>query len=268
MKSLRDLGDLSGRVALITGGTGHVGSVIADALAEAGAAIAVLDLDPDSCASTTRSLRERYGVSVLPLAIDLENEAAVRQAPLTVTGQLGQLDILIHCAALVGTSSDLPGWTTPLEQQHSATWRRALEVNLTSVFVLTQAAAPLLAVSGRGSVITVGSLYAMVGPDMRLYDGTSMGNPAAYAASKGGVLELTRWFATVLAPEIRVNCVSPGGVWRNQPEAFQRRFMDRTPLRRMATEEDLKGAFAYLASDLSSYVTGQNLVVDGGWTSW
>ena len=94
MKSLRDLGNLSGRVALITGGTGHVGSVIADALAEAGAAVAVLDLDLDSCASTARSLRERYGVSVLPLAIDLENEAAVRQAPLTVTGQLGQLEQL------------------------------------------------------------------------------------------------------------------------------------------------------------------------------
>jgi NAD(P)-dependent dehydrogenase (short-subunit alcohol dehydrogenase family) len=108
----------------------------------------------------------------------------------------------------------------------------------------------------------------MVGPDVGLYDGTQMGNPAAYAASKGGLLQLTRWLATVLAPGVRVNAISPGGVWRGQPEEFHQRYVARTPLRRMAREEDLKGAVAYLASDLSTYVTGHNLVVDGGWTVW
>ena len=103
---------------------------------------------------------------------------------------------------------------------------------------------------------------------MRLYEGTVMGNPAAYGASKGGLLQLTRWLATVMAPAVRVNAITPGGVWRNQPEPFRTRYEERTPLRRMATEEDLKGAIAYLASDLSSYVTGHNLVVDGGWTTW
>jgi NAD(P)-dependent dehydrogenase (short-subunit alcohol dehydrogenase family) len=95
-----------------------------------------------------------------------------------------------------------------------------------------------------------------------------LGSPAAYAASKGGLLQLTRWLATVLAPEIRVNAVSPGGVLRGQPEAFVRRYETRVPLGRMATEADLKGAVAYLASDAAAYVTGQNLLVDGGWTAW
>jgi len=103
---------------------------------------------------------------------------------------------------------------------------------------------------------------------MSLYEGTKMANPAGYNASKGGLLQLTRYLATIMAPKIRVNAISPGGVWRNQPESFKRRYEKRTPLRRMACEEDMKGAVAYLAGDLSAYVTGHNLVVDGGWTAW
>jgi NAD(P)-dependent dehydrogenase (short-subunit alcohol dehydrogenase family) len=148
------------------------------------------------------------------------------------------------------------------------TWRRALEVNLTEPFVLIQAAANDLRASGRGSVINVSSIYGLVGPDWRLYDDTSLGNPAAYAASKGGLVQLTRWLATTLAPYVRVNAIAPGGVFRNTPEPFLGRYVARTPLGRMAQEEDIKGAVAYLASDLSAYVTGQCLAVDGGWTAW
>ena len=108
----------------------------------------------------------------------------------------------------------------------------------------------------------------MAGPDLRLYDGTTMGNPAAYAASKGGLIQFTRWLSTVAAPEVRVNGICPGGIWRNQDTKFIERYVARTPLRRMATENDFKGALAYLASDLSHYVTGQILTVDGGWTVW
>ncbi len=95
-----------------------------------------------------------------------------------------------------------------------------------------------------------------------------MGNPAGYAASKGGLIQLTRWLATVLAPDVRVNAITPGGIWRDQPETFREQYVARTPLGRMGTEGDLKGAAAYLASNLSAYVTGQNLIVDGGWTAW
>ena len=116
--------------------------------------------------------------------------------------------------------------------------------------------------------MNIGSIYGVVGPDMSLYDGTKMGNPAAYAVSKGGLIQLTRWLSAVLAPNIRVNCISPGGVFRNQPESFVSKYLERTPLKRMGTEEDFKGAILYFASGLSSWVTGENLLVDGGWTAW
>ncbi len=264
---MRDLMGLNGRVALITGGAGHVGAVVCETLAELGASIAVLDLAEDACAEVAGRIKESYGVGALPLALNLSDESAVRSAPESVLGKFGRLDILINCAALVGTS-ELKGWGDPFPQQRSDTWRRALEVNLTAPFVLVQSCAPALARSKQGSVINIGSIYGMVGPDMRLYEGTKLGNPAAYAASKGGLLQLTRWLATALAPDIRVNAISLGGIWRQQPELFRERYVYRTPLGRMAGEEDIKGAVAYLASDLSAYVTGHNLVVDGGWTAW
>jgi NAD(P)-dependent dehydrogenase (short-subunit alcohol dehydrogenase family) len=221
----------------------------------------------ESCAATASRVKKSYGVETLPLVVDLSDEEAVRSVPTTLVERFGRLDILVNCAALVGTS-ELKGWAVPFPEQRSDTWRLALEVNLTAAFVLVQACAGALATSGNGSVINMGSIYGMAGPDMGLYKDTPLGNPAAYAASKGGLLQLTRYLATVLAPRVRVNAISPGGVWRNQPEAFHQRYVSRTPLGRMATEEDLKGAVAYLASDLSAYVTGHNLVVDGGWTAW
>ena len=267
MKSLKELMNLQGRVALITGGGGHIGSTMGEALAELGAAIVVLDVARESCIDVAKRIHEMYGVEALPLVIDLSDEKAVRSVPETVLDRFGRLDILVNCAALVGTS-ELKGWGAPFLEQSADTWRLALEVNLTAAFVLVQVCAEALAASGHGSLINIGSIYGIVGPDMRLYENTAMGNPAAYAASKGGLLQLTRWLAAVLAPDVRVNAITPGGVWRNQPEAFHERFVARTPLRRMVTEEDLKGAVAYLASDLSAYVTGHNLVVDGGWTVW
>jgi NAD(P)-dependent dehydrogenase (short-subunit alcohol dehydrogenase family) len=118
------------------------------------------------------------------------------------------------------------------------------------------------------SIINISSIYGQLGPDWRLYEGTKIGNPAAYGASKGGIIQLTKWLSTTLAPSIRANVVCPGGIFRNQPEKFVIRYQNRTPLGRMATDNDLKGALGYLASDLSSYVTGQILTVDGGWGAW
>ena len=264
MKTVAELMNLRGRTAVVTGGAGHIGSAICDALAELGASVAVLDHAPEAAAER---IAAGHGVKTLPLPVDLADEAAVRAVPAAVVGALGSLDILVHCAALVGTSG-LPGWGVPFAEQSADTWRQALEINLTSAFILTQAAAEPLARSGRGSVITVGSIYGVVGPDLGLYEGTKMGNPAAYAASKGGLLQFTRWLATVMAPHVRANMITPGGVERGQSDTFRQRYLKRTPLGRMATEEDFKGAAAYLASDLSAYVTGQNIIVDGGWTAW
>ena len=267
VRSLKELMSLQGRVALVTGGGGHIGGEVCMALAELGAAVVVLDLAREACGESAKHINDIYGVETLPLVTDLSDEEQVRSVPKAVVERFGRLDILVNCAALVGTS-ELKGWAVPFGEQRSDTWRLALEVNLTAPFVLVQACAEALAESGRGSVINIGSIYGVVGPDMSLYGDTGMGNPAAYSASKGGLLQLTRWLATVLAPDVRVNAITAGGVWRGQPEAFHQRYVSRTPLVRMATEEDMKGAVAYLASDLSAYVTGHNLVVDGGWTAW
>lgn len=267
MPSIAELMDLSGRVAVVTGGAGHLGSAISDALAGMGAGVAVVDLEPDACAAEAARIAETHGVASLAQAVDLTDDQRVRDIPATVGRQLGSLDIVVNCAAMVGTS-ERGGWVTPFSEQRSDVWREALDVNLTSAFVLVQAAADLLAASGHGSVVNIASIYGVVGPDWRLYEDTAMGNPAAYAASKGGLLSFTRWLATTLAPRVRVNSVTPGGIFRETPEPFLSRYVARAPLARMATEEDITGAVAYLASDLSAYVTGHNLVVDGGWTAW
>jgi len=156
----------------------------------------------------------------------------------------------------------------PFEEQTVDTWRRAIEVNLTAAFDLSKALLPKLKKSGNSSIINVASIYGVTGPVHSMYEDTEMGNPAAYSASKGGLIQFTRWLATTIAPEVRVNAISPGGIYRNQPESFVNRYNERTPLGRMAAEEDLKGIIAYLASDMSKYVTGQNINIDGGWTVW
>ncbi len=268
MRSISELAQLKGRRAIVTGGAGHIGLAIDETLLELGATVVILDVDAQACEQRTAELSERYGQQRAFSAVcDLADETATRASIKDAIERLGGLDILIHGAAYVGTTQ-IPGWAVPFEDQTVQAWDAALRVNLTSAFVMVQAARQPLLDSGHGSIILFSSIYGVAGPDLRLYEGTSMGNPAAYGASKAGLLQLTRYLATTLAPGVRVNAITPGGVWRRQPESFHDRYAARTPMARMATEEDLKGAVAYLASDLSLYVTGHNLVVDGGWTAW
>lgn len=267
MRSLRELADLSGRRALVSGGAGYIGDAVGQALVEQGADVCVCDLDADSAAARAGDLSALGPGRAVSLSGDLAEEAATRALVRDAVDLLGGLDVLVHAAALVGTT-ELDGWAVPFAEQTVVAWDAALRVNLTSAFVLVQEGREALASSGHGSVILFGSTYGLVGPDFSLYDGTPMANPAAYGASKGAVLQLVRTLATTLAPDVRVNAITPGGVERGQPEAFQERYRARTPLHRLAREEDLKGAVAFLASDLSAYVTGHNLVVDGGWTAW
>ena len=137
---------------------------------------------------------------------------------------------------------------------------------MTAPFHLTQLMLPLLEAASAPSIVTIGSVHGIVGPDWRLYESLAMSNPAAYAASKAALIQLTKWLATTLAPSIRCNSVSPGGLERSQPSKFVTRYQERTPLGRMGSENDIVGAIVYLLSDASSYVTGQILVVDGGYT--
>ena len=267
MRSIAQLMDLTGRKALVTGATGHLGLVVDETLMELGAAVALQDLDAKACRQQAERLSRSRGKVAVAVPCDLMDEAQTRRAVRQAIERLGGLDILVHCAALMGTTK-LNGWSVPFERQTVEAWDAALRVNLTAAFVIAQEARGALEASSHGSVIFLASIYGLVGPDLRLYEGTDMVNPAGYGASKGGMLQLMRYLSTTLAPRVRVNAISPGGILRGQPEAFRRRYIERTPLGRMATEEDLKGAVAFLASDLSTYVTGHNLVVDGGWTAW
>jgi NAD(P)-dependent dehydrogenase (short-subunit alcohol dehydrogenase family) len=267
MKSIYDLMSLKGRRALITGASGGLGKQITITIAELGGDLVLVDqpgIKYDELIDTIRSIGN---VKVTCLSCDLEDGQERALLISKLLDQKAPLNILINNAAFVGTSN-LEGWITDFHNQTLETWRRALEVNITSIFDLSKGLSPKIKHSGNGTIINIASIYGVYGPDYSLYEGTLMGNPAAYAATKGGLIQLTRWLATTLAPEIRVNSISPGGIFRNQPEKFIRRYEKRTPMGRMATEEDFKGVIAYLTSDLSSYVTGQNLHVDGGWGIW
>ena len=267
MSTVNDLMSLNGRVSLITGGAGHIGRTIASGFAELGSSIILLDVNKGMLDEVSFSISKKYGVDCKGIVVDLENEQEIKNVSKMVEDDFGKLNVIVNNAAFVGEKK-LKGWVTPFLEQTTETWKRALDVNLTAGFTLIQSCSELMKKSGKGSVINIGSTYGIVGPDMSIYEGTNMGNPAAYAASKGGLIQLTRWLSTVLAPDIRVNSLSPGGVERGQPASFQKEYVKRTPLGRMAKEEDYIGGAVYLASDLSSYVTGHNLVIDGGWTAW
>ena len=255
--------DIAGRTAVVTGGAGPLGSVLADALAHAGARVIVVDLDAAACELTASALPGDDHVACAANLLEARGISDVVAA----AEAAGACDILVHNAAFTGTSG-VPGYAVPFEEQTDEAFAMALALNLTAPFSLTRRLAPLLRRTGRGSVINVSSIYGLVGPNMGLYAGTRMGNPAAYAASKGGLAQLTRYLSTVLAPEVRVNAFAPGGIARGQDAAFVERYESLTPLRRMGSEDDFRGVVTWLASDAAAYVTGQVIAVDGGWTAW
>ena len=265
MKKIRELMNLDGRKALVIGGAGFIGKALCESLAELGAALAVHDIAVSKSAPVAEEIRDEYKVKTTAVGGDLLDEDQTGKIVPSAVKELGGLDILVHCAAFVGTTN-FPGWAEPFEKQSVQAFEAALKVNLTSAFSLAKDASIPLAAGGRGSMIMVSSIYGLVPPDFSLYEGTSMANPAGYGASKAGLLGLTRYLATLLAPRVRVNAITPGGVFRNQPEVFVDRYNKKTPMGRMAVEEDMKGTVAFLASDLSAYVTGQNIIVDGGFT--
>jgi NAD(P)-dependent dehydrogenase (short-subunit alcohol dehydrogenase family) len=267
MVTLKELMSLKKRTALITGAAGGLGKVMAQTLAEQGADLVLIDRPGTDLQGIAESMRRDWQVNAEYQECDLELQEQRDELIHWMSRSTAGLSILINNAAFVGTS-ELQGWAVPFEEQTVETWRRTMEVNLTAVFHLCQGLMPLMKSSEGASIINIGSIYGEYGPDWSLYEGLNMSNPAAYAASKGGLIQLTRWLSTTMAPHIRVNAISPGGVHRNQPEKFVERYAKRTPLARMATEDDFRGTIAFLGSDLSQYITGQNIAVDGGWGVW
>jgi len=267
METISSLSNLKGRNGLITGAGGALGRVIAETLAELGADLILVDKPQVDLESIALELSQRWGVGVKKFYVDLEIQSQRVDLISKINTSEDSLSILINNAAFVGTT-ELTGWSVGFEKQSLDSWRSALEVNLISVFDICQGLFPILNKSLGSNIVNIASIYGTYAPDWRLYKGTQMGNPAAYAVSKAGLIQLTRWLSTTIAPKVRVNAVSPGGIFRNQAPEFVSRYESRTPLERMASEDDLRGAIAYLTSDLSKYVTGQVISVDGGWGIW
>ena len=256
---------LAGKKVAVAGAGGHLGRAICKHLVDESAHVFALDLDEAKLTELQQKVVAGPG-KIECLTADLSSELERSSVAKEIGLRTDRLDGFVFAAGYVGTSKML-GWSGDFAHQTIEAWRKALELNLTAPFHLTQLLAPLLRRGSLPSVVNIGSIYAFVGPDWNLYRDLDMANPAGYSASKGGLLQLTRWLSSTLAPEIRVNCVSPGGIARDQHDDFVRRYVRKTPLRRMATERDVVGAVAYLLSGASSYVTGQQLVVDGGLTA-
>ena len=268
-KSLKNLMSLKGRRALVTGANGNLGIEIACTLAESGADLLLLDLPNSDYTELKEAIfKTNESISVETIDCDLEDESSRSIVIETLLQESQKLNIIVNNAAFVG-STDLEGWSDDFENQSLESWRRAIEVNLTSVFHFSKELSIKLKENDCSSIINIGSIYGVIAPDYSIYDKTSMGNPSAYAVSKAGLIHLTKWLSTTLAPNVRVNSISPGGVFNeNLPESFIEAYRKKTPMNRMASSEDIKGAIIFLASDLSGYITGQNIMVDGGWTTW
>ena len=256
---------MKGRVALITGGAGHIGAETGRRLASRGCHVVIVDKNLEAATALAADLSSASNCKAVAIDADIMQSTAFAEIRDRVKSELGGLDYLVNCAAFY---DETPGWGVPFAEESYEAWLKVLRVNMLAPFFLAQALHPLLKRSGHGAIVNVSSIYGLVGPDHSLYTGTEMTNPAAYGASKGGLQQITTWLSTVLAPEVRVNTVTPGGVERGQDENFRARYEARTPLGRMATESDVAGAIVYLLSPEAAYITGHNLVVDGGWTAW
>ena len=214
MRTLQSLMSLKGRTALVTGACGFLGKTICETLIEQECNLILLDLPGSNFSAITNTISPESKITILVIEVDLEDINSREFAINRVLQESDSLNILIHAAALVSENS-LKGWVTEFKDQSIETWDRAMNINLSSVFHLTRDLAPLIRISGNGSIINIGSIYGVSAPDYSIYAGTNMGNPAAYAASKGGLIQLTKWLSTTLAREIRVNSISPGGIFRD-----------------------------------------------------
>jgi len=256
---------LNSRVVLVTGGNGFLGKKIGLSLLEQGDTVIFVDSRVAE-EEFLQGMTIRYGESFKFLQCDLEDEHERSRLKSYVMQSLGRLDCLINCAAFVG-SSELDGWSVSFEQQSLQTWRRALEVNVTAPFHLAQLFYHDLKSSADGNIINIGSVYGEVAPDFEIYRDTDMTCPAAYAVSKAGLTQLTRWLSSRLAPKVRVNAIALGGIFRNQPPTFVKRYSSRVPLGRMATEDDVLGVVRLLSGTDAGYITGSVIPIDGGLTA-
>ena len=271
-----DLFDLSARVAIVTGGGGLLGAEFARTLAEAGAAVVIADLDLETASLTAGEIR-RGGGQCLAVQADVTKPDSVQKMVTATLQAFGRLDVLVNSAALdpkydPQALDSVQAGSGSFENFPLDAWNQALAVNLTGMFLCCQAAVQPMLAQGRGVIVNLCSIYGMVGPDQRLYQRPgkpAQYKPVYYSVTKAGVLGLTRYLAAYYAGKnIRVNALTPGGVYNGHDPDFAQAYSARAVLGRMAQKDEMNGAVLFLASDASAYMTGANLVVDGGWTTW
>jgi NAD(P)-dependent dehydrogenase (short-subunit alcohol dehydrogenase family) len=257
-----DMFNLDGRVAIVTGASGLLGRQHSRALAQYGARLILADIAPDGCQALAAELGARVA------HCDVTDKQSWASLIGLAIREYGRVDILVNNAAFTNQSRS-PSFGAPFLEVPLEDWRRILDVNLTGVFLGCQAAGARMLQQGSGSIINMASLYGVVSPNHRMYPGTGIVQPPAYSISKAGVIALTRYLATLwAASNVRVNCITPGGIFNDHNDLFRERYGTLCPVGRMADETEMRGALIYLASGASSYCTGHNLVVDGGWTAW
>jgi NAD(P)-dependent dehydrogenase (short-subunit alcohol dehydrogenase family) len=267
--------DLAGQIAVVTGGAGLLGTEFCRTLAQAGAQVMVADLSDQAANRVAKALQSDH-LEAHPVSVDVTNKTSVVEMVDRVVSRFGRLDILVNSAALDPKfdPQHQGGHNQSFEDYPLESWDQALAVNLSGSFLCCQAASQPMLEQNHGVFINICSTYGLVGPDQRLYEregeqGARQYKPVYYSVTKAGILGLTRYLATYYSGKnIRANALTPGGVYNNHDDVFLKAYSARTVMGRMARRDEMNGALLFLASEASSYMTGANLVVDGGWTAW
>lgn len=269
MRTLDKWYDLKDKVVMLTGAAGKIGSQYAEILSERGADVVCIRLKEEGCQQLEKHLRETYSTRPMGMRVDISQKAEVQRAVDNIVKQYGKIDVLINNAAYEQLKHVVNDKVLSFEDFPLEVWQATIDVNLTGMFLCCQTVGKVMVQQGYGVILNISSVYGVVAADQRIYGDSKLNSNMAYAATKSGVLNLTRYLASYWqGKNIRVNSLSPGGVFNNQDEEFVKNYSYRTMLSRMADTNDLCAAMLYLVSDASKYVTGFNLIVDGGWTAW
>lgn len=270
--SFDPLFSVAGKVVIVTGGMGQLGRLFTLALRERGARVVVLDLEVGEEQAAGRYGADRQGL--LFVQGDVTDAASLQSALATIERTWGEPHALINNAAIDAPPDAPPEENGPFETYPESSWDRVMAVNTKGVFLCSRTFGAAMARAGRGSIVNISSIYGMVSPDQRIYDyrresGEEFFKPIAYSASKSALLNMTRYLATYWAPrQVRVNTLTLAGVFNQQDERFLARYCEHVPLGRMARNDEYNAAVVFLVSDASSYMTGSNMIIDGGWTAW
>ena len=258
--------DLSNKTIVITGAAGFLGSQYAEGLSQVGANVVLADINYKECQRMSNYLKKEYLTNPLAVKLDLTKSQSINSMVQKILKKFEKIDVLINNAADQGNSKLR---TTSFEDFPLKYWNKAIDVNLTGVFLCCQKIGKIMVKQRKGVIINISSTYGLVAPDQRIYGKSGQNSAAFYATTKSGILNLTRYLASYWQRKgIRVNTLSPGGVEKNQDPDFIKKYSERTPLGRMAKKDEYIGPIIFLASEASSYMTGSNLIVDRGWTAW